>query len=197
MPKRFILTVRPKEYLEQGLSHCGAYCVKAMLSAFGKDAKNHPKEYHPGWLGRLTGLTLGKEYYVNILKGHGVRVRRGVAQNLNGTEKIHLLQTMLSKNLPVMIRIGNGYITNHYNPIIGKLQSHWITLWGYDDNKQVFYVYDSGLQKRYWGKNLAVGNTTRTYDEIIRDWNFGLWQFWTWPFSGRASNVYIEVLNPN
>ena len=32
-----ILANHPKEYLEQGLTQCGAFSVKAILSAYGKD----------------------------------------------------------------------------------------------------------------------------------------------------------------
>lgn len=41
-PVKFILTRKPEEYLKQGLSHCGVYSLKAILSAYGKDNKIHP-----------------------------------------------------------------------------------------------------------------------------------------------------------
>lgn len=40
-----ILTRIPKEYLEQGFTQCGAFSVKAILSAYGKDDKKHPRDY--------------------------------------------------------------------------------------------------------------------------------------------------------
>ncbi|PJC33240.1 hypothetical protein CO051_01835 [Candidatus Roizmanbacteria bacterium CG_4_9_14_0_2_um_filter_39_13] len=51
-----------KEYLKQGVSHCGAYSVKGVLGAVGLDKTHHPKEYHLNWFCRLTGLTLNKQY---------------------------------------------------------------------------------------------------------------------------------------
>lgn len=193
LPRGYILTFRPKEYLQQGLSHCGVYSIKGILSAFGKDKTGHPKEYHPGWFGRITGMTLGRQYYINILRRYGINAVLKSAAKLNTDEKISLLKSILAKNTPIMMRIGNGYNTDKYEPLFGRLQGHWITLWGYDDSDRIFYVYDSGLPRQYWNVELPIGNTTRTYEEIIRDWNFGLWQFWTWPFLGIGRNQYIEI----
>lgn len=194
LPSRVILTRRPKEYLTQGPSHCGVYSVKAILSAYGLDNKSHPKFYHPNWFGRLTGITLGKQYYVNILKNYGIPAERGTAKSLSNEEKIDLLKKFLSQDTPVMIRIGNGYFHSlEYSPSLGRIVAHWITLWGYDDNKQIFYVYDSGLLKKHWNKSIPAGNTTRTYPEILRDWNFGENQPWTWPFSGKENYLYIKM----
>lgn len=189
-----ILKYKPKEYLVQGPSHCGAYSVKAILSAYGLDTKNHPKEYHSHWLGKLTGGTFGRNYYVRILKSHGIRADVKSAEEMFDNDRLYLLKNLLSQNTPVMIRIGNGYfLSTIYNPILGKIVPHWITLWGYDDKEQIFYVYDSGMLKEHWRKNTPVGNTIRTYKEVLRDWNFGKNQPWTWPFTLRANFLYIQV----
>jgi hypothetical protein len=112
---------------------------------------------------------------------------------MSDNERISLLKSLLSKNTPVMLRIGNGYLSDKYNPIVGKLLSHWITLWGYDDKEQLFYIYDSALPEKFRLKNIPIGNTVRTYKEILRDWNFGTWQFWYWLLFPSGSHLYIEV----
>ena len=56
LPQRFILTKGPRDYLVQGLSHCGAYSVKGILSFYSKDDGRSPVAYHSGKLGNLTGL---------------------------------------------------------------------------------------------------------------------------------------------
>lgn len=179
--------------MKQGTSHCGAYSVKGILSAYGLDKKGHPKEYHPGWFGRLTGITLGRNYYVRILKSHGLSANIDSAVQLTNQEKIELLKSFLSQNTPVMIRIGNGYLTDEYHPFLGKVVGHWITLWGYADEKKLFYVYDSALPEEYRSKDLPIGDTTRFYKEILRDWSFGMLQPWAWPFVGTANFLYINV----
>lgn len=190
---KFILSIKPKEYLKQGLSHCGVYSIKAILSAYGKDDKKHPEEYHTNWIGKnLFSLATGEKYYDNILASYGIKSETKSAESLSDLERTELLRNLLSKNTPVMIRIGNGYLTDKYNPVIGKLMPHWITLWGYDDHKGLFYVYDSGLPQEYWHKTIPIGNTIRTYDEILRDWNFGKWQPWCWNTSSK-NYLYVEI----
>lgn len=193
LPSKFILALKPKNYLKQGLSHCGVYSLKAILSAYSKDVKDHPKEYHSNWIGRhFFSFATGKYYYDNIFVSYGIKTKTQSAEHLSSQEKLNLLRTLLSKSTPVMIRIGNGYLTDKYNPILGPLIPHWITLWGYDDNKRIFYVYDSGLPVKHWDKSLPIGNTTRTYNEMLRDWNFGKWQPWCWNTSPE-SQLYVEV----
>lgn len=195
LPTKYILSKQPKEYLTQGISHCGAYSIKGMLSAYGLDNRSHPKDYHPYWLGKLTGLTLGWNYFPKILGNYGLNAKTDSAAGLSNSEKLNLLKKLLSNNTPVMIKIGNGYFrSKKYNPLIGKILTHWVTLWGYDDKKQLFYMYDSGLPKQLWAEDIPIGNTTRTYSELLRDWNFGKLQPWSWQSSIR-NFTYVEVKN--
>ncbi len=194
LPSRYILTIKPKEYLKQGLSHCGVYSLKAILSAYGKDVKNHPKEYHTNWIGKyLLSFATGKSYYDKIFAFFGLKTETKSAEKLPNEKRSELLKTLLSKNTPVMIRIGNGYFSDRYSPILGRVIPHWITLWGYDDKKRLFYVYDSGLPTKFWDKTLPAGNTIRTYREILRDWRFGRWQPWAWNNSVK-NNLYVEII---
>ncbi|MBI4062604.1 C39 family peptidase [Candidatus Gottesmanbacteria bacterium] len=197
LPKKYTLSIRPKEYLKQGPSHCGVYSVKAILSAYGLDDKIHPKYYHPNLFHQETGMTWGNQYYTNILSKYGIGASMKSAKESLKNEKLNVLKNLLSRNTPVMIRIGNGYASKIYNSLMGKLVAHWITLWGYDDDKRIFYAYDSGLPKKYWNKTQHVGNTIRTYDEILRDWSFGKWQPWAWPVTGPRKYVYIELKTKN
>lgn len=194
LPSKIILSKKPKQYFKQGLSHCGVYSVKAILSAFGLDNKKHPKEYQTNWVGRhLFSMTIGRDYYVKIFSSYGLNAKAGNAEKLSGAERLDLLKRFLANESPIMIRIGNGYIfSNKYTPVLGKIIPHWITLWGYDEDKQIFYIYDSGLPKKCWKNDLLIGNTIRTYKEILRDWNFGNWQVFAWNYS-REKCAYVVV----
>ena len=195
-PEKYVLTVKPKKYLQQGLSHCGAYSVKAILSAYDLDTKDQPEYYHPHWIGRLSGLTFGRDYFVRILKQAGVNSKAKTAENISNEERITLLKKLLSRNTPVMIRTGYGYSSGKYNRLLGKLAPHWITLWGYNDEKREFYVYDSGLNKKFWSQELPIGNTIRTYEDILRDWRFGKWHPYNWLLVGNSNYLYIEIESP-
>ena len=192
-PKKVVLTTKPDKYLKQGFSHCGVYSVKAILEAYGLNDKKHPKNYHTNWLGKITGWTMGRNYYNRVLSSYGLNAKRKDTKGMSDNERISLLKSLLSKDTPVMLRIGNGYLSDKYNPIVGKLLSHWITLWGYDDKEQLFYIYDSALPEKFRLKDIPIGNTVRTYKEILRDWNFGTWQFWYWLLFPSGSHLYIEV----
>lgn len=199
LPNKFILSIKPKEYLKQGFSHCGVYSVKAILSAFGKDANKRPQDYHQDWLRRKSlSLTFGKHYYDKIFESNGIQAETTTAKNVSDTEKLNILKRLLTKNVPIMIRIGNGYtFSNRYSPFWGRIILHWITLWGYDDESQLFYVYDSAFPREFWEANkLPIGNTKRKYQEILRDWKFGKWNPLAWS-TWAEDYVYLKVQNQN
>jgi len=175
LPTRFVLSIRPQEYLKQGLSHCGVYSVKAILSAYGRDLKKRPEDYHTSWFERLTGIALTRQYVANILQKNGLSTTVETARELSDEGKLNTLKQILSSNTPVLLSIGNGYRSDgSYNPIRARIIGHFITLWGYDDKKQVFYVYDSCVPKDRYDKTSPIGNTKRTYPQIIRDWKTAL-----------------------
>ena len=75
-----LLTHSPKEYLEQGLSQCGAFSVKAILGAYGKDDKKHPRDYQPNSLAKHTGINRGLILWPKVLQSYGVFAERGDAK---------------------------------------------------------------------------------------------------------------------
>lgn len=189
--KNFVVSKRPAEYLKQGWNHCGAFSVKGILSAYERDDRENPREYHLHWFGRLTGYTLGAAYWPEVLRSHGLRAKEKFAHRLTDTNRLSLLKELLSQNQPVMVRIGNGYLPNgKYNWILGRIVGHWITLWGYDDSRHVFYVYDSCVPVTRHDQNIPAGNTTRTYSQMLRDWRGGWWP-WPWRY------LYITVGEQN
>lgn len=171
IPSKYILSIKPKEYLKQGLSHCGAYSTKAILSAFGKDSKNDPREYHTFWLNKLLGTGLWNSYWVNVLCSYGLKASTVSAHKLNDQEKLILLKSLLSENNPVMILIKNGYLSGgRYSSLQAIYMPHWVTLWGYSDQEEVFYLYDSAVSPEDYDKDIKIGNKKRTYKEVLRDW---------------------------
>ena len=192
LPEKFILTKRPKQYLKQGINRCGLYSVKGILEAYELDDKDHPKDYPTDWLGKMTGFAVGKNYYTNILNNYGLKSAQESAENLNKEEKLYLLKSLLVKNSPVMMRIGNGYLGKKFNPLWQKIVTHWITIWGYDDEKEILFDFDSALTIDQWGTNLSIGNTVRTYKDMLSDWNFGRLQPWSWSIDS-ANYLYISI----
>ena len=178
-----ILPFKPKVYLEQGLTQCGAYSVKAILSSYGKDDKKHPRDYQPNILAKYTGITRGLFIWPKVIRTYGLTAERGSARNLSDDNRIKLLKKLINNDNVVMLRVGNGFSKNgNYNSLVASFLGHWITLWGYDDEKRIFYVYDSYVPLSRCDKVIPVGNVRRTFKEIIRDWGKGFPSAWHYSF---------------
>ncbi len=188
---KFIVSKRPKEFLKQGLMYCGAYSVKAILEAYGKVDKKNPEDYHLSLWRKISGLTSAYTWQ-KVLKNYGLNAEVGDAESLISTERINFLKELLFSDNSIMVRIGNGYLpSGKYSRILGLILGHWITVWGYDDQKQVFYVYDSAVAPALYDENIPTGNKQRTYQEMLRDWRGGLfpWPFWRF--------LYIKISSHN
>ena len=163
-----ILTRTPKEYLEQGLTQCGAFSVKAILGAYGKDDKKYPRDYQPNFLAKHTGISGGLILWPKVLRSYGIPAERGDTKKLTDRQRIELLEKLIDEDKVVMLRIGNGYSkSGKYSSFVASFLGHWITLWGYNDDEKVFYVYDSYVSLKRHDKTIPIGNTKRTYAENL------------------------------
>jgi len=132
---KVILKRKPAEYLRQGLLYCGGYVVKGILSAFGKDDRKNPEEYVP------FHSIATSNFIVRKLKEYGLNARAESASNLEDGKRLRILKNHLRKGFPVILRIGNGYMGNgRFNTLKALIFGHWISVWGFSDNKKVFYV---------------------------------------------------------
>ena len=165
-----VINKKPKEYLQQKLRYCGGYVIKGILSAYNLDDGRHPKKYLP-IIQRLNLKSFGMTTPIVISKSlekYGLSALIKRANKFSDSKKIKLIKNELNKDHPVILLIGNGYSHNgkHY-PIGRYLFAHWITIWGYNDNEEVFYIYDSFYHKK---DRMPVGNVKKTYPQVLRDW---------------------------
>lgn len=183
---KLTLSIRPKEYLKQGSSHCGMYAIKGILSAYGLDMYKDPENYHPNFVGKITGIILPWTF-PQVLNKYGLTAEIKLAQG-SKEDKINLLKTLLHKNHPIVLLIGNGYNQDgNYSSSRAKSVLHWIILWGYDDTERVFYVYDSAVPSNRYDREIPTGNKKRKYNDVIRDWGVGILSFGFWKY------LYIPV----
>lgn len=181
---KFIVSKKPKEYLKQGLTGCGAYSVKGILSAYNKDDKKHPFEYLP-W-SRMPFVT-NASHWTNILYSYGLDAKRESVRGLSYDQKLEIIKNAIRNDTPIMLLIGNGYRGKGiWSKVRWWLIGHWITVWGFNDEESIFYIYDSAVSPKYYNKDIPVGNVKRTYQNVIRDWEGG--QPWWWRYN------YIKVL---
>lgn len=181
---QFIVSKKPKEYLKQGPTGCGAFSVKGILSAYGKDNKKYPFQYLP--LSAIPFVT-SSFHWVKLLRSYGLDARMNSLRGMNDEEMIIILKNALSMDAPAMLSVGNGYRGNGiWNRMRWQLISHWITLWGFDDEKSVFYIYDSCVPLPYHDNSIPIGNIARTYSQIARDIRGGQ------PWWRRYQYIYIS-----
>ncbi len=177
-PMKFVISKKPKEYLKQGPTGCGLYSIKGILSAYGTDDGRHPFMYGP--LGILP-FVMTPLHYVKILRSYGFGAEwqdTHKLSELSDAQKLATLKELLRRDMPVMMHIGNGYrgrgiIWSRWR---WRIVSHWITPWGFDNEKGAFYIYDSCVPLRYHNKSIPTGNVQRTYEQVLRDWGGGPWQ---------------------
>jgi len=86
-PSRVVVSHTQKEFLKQGMMHCGAYSVKGILNAFGKDRKRDPREYYPSRWGIIQTLT-DPELWARALCAHGVRAEAGSVRNFSDEARL-------------------------------------------------------------------------------------------------------------
>ena len=163
-----VVNHKPKEYLQQGMRHCGDYTIKAIFSAYKLDDGRHPRDYLPPKIKRW-GFTTPKLIQETLNKyGFDAPIKR--ANKFSDDKKIQSIKDELDNNHPVILLIGNGYSpTGKYSALQMNCVSHWITVWGYDDKEEVFFIYDSYFNPNSYDK-ILVGNVKRTYEQVLRDW---------------------------
>lgn len=168
LPDTYFFKKSPKEYLTQGRNHCGMYAIKGILSAYGLDNKNNPADYHPTKLGKIFGSTLPWTFS-EVFKQYNLSTRIGWNQGTE-EEKLKELKHLIFNNKGLILLIGNGYGKDGvFHNFQSKITAHWISVWGYNDREKVFYIYDSALPKNLYSKNIPVGNTKRSYNDVLRD----------------------------
>lgn len=186
---KYVLPIKPTEYLKQGSAHCGMYAIKGVLSAYGLDKHKNPEDYHPNFIGKITGATLPWTF-PQVLSKYGLKAQMKLATG-SKKDKINLLKKLLQQNHPIILLIGNGYLQNgQYSSIRAKFVLHWITLWGFDGIEKFFYVYDSATPKDKYDRDIPIGNKKRKYEDVVRDWGAGVISFGFWRY------FYILVTHP-
>lgn len=188
-----ILQIAPKEYPIQGMVHCSVFTVKAILSAYDLDKYDDPLDYHLSEKMRASGLS-SNAYIVKLLKANGIHSELKTAKDLNAEEQLNLLKSLLDSNKPVILSVMYSYssLLDRRVRLKGQLLGHFISVWGYDDEKGVFYVYDSKAIGKRLHLEAPIGNTMVKYEDLVGDWE-GSWL----SKRNEGSYQYIEITPPN
>lgn len=164
--RNMIVRNAPVHYPHQEGLTCGETNIKGIL-----DGYNIP--YRPSKSPRLRIRLFGYSFVQDIselLEIHGLYAPVRHANHLPDQEKLAVIKRHIDNDEPVLLAIGNGYLQRGvYTPIARFFIGHFITIYGYSDEERFFYIYDPYLKDAFPGE-IQVGNDTRSFSELIRDW---------------------------
>jgi len=167
----------PTEFnYKQTKNDCGPFSVAAAVRALtGKNVSSASFAQEVSWrLPNNYTLPWGLE---SLLKAHSISIKKPNFKFLMDNEKIMLIQQYLSYGLPIIIL---GQRDNY---------EHYITIVGFDSNKDQYYVYDSLQSSSPEQKNMTIdenstlsGNKTLNSQELLDFWRgggvYGLWKWY-------------------
>lgn len=186
LPTHFVVSRSPKEYLKQGKLYCGQYSAWGILSAYGLVNQDNPLNLSSP-LGRISGLTT-PQMMISILTKNGLEAEMKTVKNLTNEEQLTTLKEEVAKDRPVALLVNNGYKhKDGYSKFNQATTLHWVTVWGYDDKQQTFFLYDPAVKSEHHNKNIPTGNVAREYKQVLRDW-----KGWAFPLFERYRYITVK-----
>ncbi len=181
---RYIVSKFPKSFpsKDERKWTCGMYTLKAVIEGYNGSQINNRRCYASNRLSRLTGYML-PWWLMKVLKHHWISSKKIHCRRTKKETKIQRLKQLLHKG-PVILLISHAYSSKrNFSFRRACTLQHYVSLWWYDDEKRIFYVYDSNTEKAHhrWS-TLPVGNIILEYDKLLRYRRLGGWglyrDFW-------------------
>lgn len=154
---------------------CGMYTLKAVIEWSNGTQLNNYKNYASGWFSRISWYMF-PWWLFKVLRQHWLSPQRVDCRWMRNAKKIEKLQVLLHQ-WPVILLISHAYSSKrNFSFRRAFTLQHYITLWWYDDEKRIFYVYDSNTEKNHhkWS-TLPAGNIILEYHRLLQYWRFGVW----------------------
>ena len=163
LPEKFSVPIHTGFEL-QGKNQCAAYSSAFVLRNFGQPAKGSEVYDKLPFKIPISGYVLPKGVISNLQSS-------GLNPILYKGNLDSLKQRLVTETNPIIVLVGNGLFWQHY-----------MTLVGFDNEKEELYFFDSNKDKDQNGD--LPGNRTMTSDYFLKWWNNGLPIF---------NHVYITV----
>ena len=174
----------PEEYPKQQGLTCGETNLKNILSAFRIPYRR--SERVPLRV-KLLGYSMIKDISERF-EAHNLVAPILWANRLTEQEQLEIIKGHIDLDQPVLVAIGSGYLRRGvYSPLARLFIGHYITIYGYSDRDNLFFVYDSSLEGPY-PDQIPAGNETRKYTDFIRDWKGPIYYNLI-----RLKNVYMPI----
>ncbi len=147
---------------------CGMYTLKAVIEWYNGSQINNYRYYASNRLSRKTGYMF-PGWLMKLLSQNGLPVKRIHCRQTRRDKKIAILKLLIHK-WPVILLISHAYSSKrHFSFRRAFTLQHYISLRWYDDEKRIFYAYDSNVKKTHHkGDTLPAGNIMLDYDKLLR-----------------------------
>ena len=179
-----VVPARPNAYPRQAGLTCGEFNARALIDAYGIEYTPDPS---PRLRVRIFGMSFLSDLAATLVR-HGLEAEVRSAAGLHEDSQLALLRGHIDSHEPVILAIGNGHLTRSRDSAIARsLLGHFITVYGYDAEAGVFFVYDPYLAGEY-PTPLPAGNDVRSERQILRDWRGPVY----YPLIG-MDHAYIPV----
>ena len=169
----FLVDKTPPEWFplrKRKIWWCAHYSLKAVIEWKWEKVKNI-EDYSADWWSRNTYF-MTPWWILRVLKKYKLNYSVLKASKLNENEKLFLLKQNL-KDGPIILLVANWQTKKkRFNRGKALTHRHYITLWGYNDKKKIFYVYDSNTKRKT--NNVIMEWTLEIpYKYILKAW--GIW----------------------
>ena len=127
---------------------CAHYSLKAVIE-WERNIEKPIENYSSDWRSRNTYL-MTPWWIKKVLKKYRLKYTVLNARKLGDDERLFLLKMNL-KDGPIILLTANWQTKKKWFSW-EKALTHWhyVTLWGYNDKKKIFYVYDSNTKRNPW-----------------------------------------------
>ena len=166
----FILDCKPKNYYRQyGYNFCGMYSIKAIVEAKNPEMDKSVFSYASSHRWRYSGL-MGLWKIIETLDKYDIAVEKAHCRSSDDEKRINLLKKKL-RNWPVLLFISHAYTgKKKFIRTNAILFQHYITLWGYNDKEDHFYIYDSSAADELIKTDLPAWNSFMEYRDLMTYW---------------------------
>ncbi|MDR0283126.1 MAG: hypothetical protein LBI53_07775 [Candidatus Peribacteria bacterium] len=153
---------------------CAMFSLKALIEGYGEREIKKVQHYAQDIFSKISGFMLPFSVQ-RVLKKEHIPYQKFYGRGLKYEQKLTLLKNRL-KNGPIFLLIANAYGSGIKPNLLRALSHrHYITVRGYDDKKQIFFVYDSNTKKRIFS-GVPIGNSRMPYKTLIKNRSIGaLW----------------------
>lgn len=147
---------------------CWMYTLKAVIEWYNWSQINNYRNYASWWISRVSGYMFPWGL-LKVLRQHWLHASPLHCKRMKNERKIERLKILLRKG-PVILLISHAYSSKrHFSFRRAFMLQHYITLRWYDDEKRIFYVYDSNTEKSHHkGATLPVGNIVLEYHRLLQ-----------------------------